>query len=190
MAAHGPGARPTTPELRPAGRTRAPDRPKERSKDRSAPDRDDRADDRSQGARQSKRSGGRRDTGTEPRSIAEWSTLAVSSLIVLGLIGLTSYFYLISSTAPATVEVEPRLSETYQAGGRFYLPVMVRNTGGETGEEVRVRVTVTDASGRQETAYLMVQFLAGGGSSRAVVAFGSDPRQGQIDAGVVSYLEP
>jgi uncharacterized protein (TIGR02588 family) len=190
MAAHGPGARPTTPEPRPAGRTRAPDRPKERSSDRPVPDRDDRTDDRSQSSRQAKRAGGHRDTGTGPRSVAEWSTLAVSSLIVLGLIGLTSYFYLISSTAPATVEVEPRLSETYQAGGRFYLPVTVRNSGGETGEEVRVRVNVTDPAGGQEVAEFQIQFLAGGGSSRAVVAFGSDPRQGQIDAGVVSYLEP
>jgi len=43
---------------------------------------------------------------------------------------------------------------------------------------------------RQETAELQVQFLAGGGASRAVVSFTGDPRQGQIEAGVVSYLEP
>ena len=36
----------------------------------------------------------------------------------------------------------------------------------------------------------MIQFLAGGGSSKAVAAFGSDPRQGQVEAVVVSYLEP
>ena len=66
----------------------------------------------------------------------------------------------------------------------------MHNGGGATGEEVRVRVTLTDTTGRQEAAEIMVQFLAGGGSSRAVVAFGSDPRQGQVDAVVVSYLEP
>src|SRR5215208_5857044 len=66
---------------------------------------------------------------TGPRSAAEWITLAISSLIVLGLIGVTTYFYLTGSTVPATVEVEPRLDETYQAGGRFYLPVTIRNAG-------------------------------------------------------------
>jgi uncharacterized protein (TIGR02588 family) len=125
-----------------------------------------------------------------PRSSAEWITLAISSLIVLGLFGVTTYFYLIGSDLPAIMEVEPRLAETYQAGSRFYLPVTVHNRGGATGEEVRVRMTLTDAAGRQEAAEVMVQFLAGGGSSRAVVAFGSDPRQGQVDAGVVSFLEP
>ena len=116
--------------------------------------------------------------------------LAISSLIVLGLIGVTTYFYVTGSDAPATLEVEPRLTETYQAGGRFYLPVTVRNAGGQAGEEIRVRVTVSDPSGRQEEAEFQVQFLPGGGSSHAVVAFGTDPRQGQIEAGVMSYLEP
>jgi uncharacterized protein (TIGR02588 family) len=121
---------------------------------------------------------------------AEWFTLAISSLIVLSLIGLTSYYYLTRSTAPAVVEVEPRLADVRQAGGRFYLPVRVRNGGGETAEEIRVRVTATGPSGRQETAEFQVQFLAGGAADRAVVTFGSDPRQGQVEAAVVSYLEP
>ena len=122
--------------------------------------------------------------------MAEWVTLVISTLIVLGLIGLTTYFYVTAPGTPAAVEVEPRLAETYQAGSRFYLPLAIRNTGGETGEEVRIRVSLTDPSGRQEAAELMVDFLAGGGSSRGVAAFGSDPRQGQLEAVVVSYLEP
>lgn len=127
---------------------------------------------------------------TALRTTAEWITLAVSTLIVVGLIGLTSYFYVTSPGTPAAVEVEPRLAETYQAGSRYYLPLTIRNTGGDTGEEIRVRVSVTDSSGRQESAEVMIQFLAGGGTSRAVTAFGSDPRQGQLEAVVVSYLEP
>ena len=127
---------------------------------------------------------------TKLRTMAEWVTLAVSTLIVVGLIALTAYFYVTSPSTPAAVEVEPRLAETYQSGSRYYLPLTVRNTGGETGEEVRIRVSVTDASGRQEAAEVMIQFLAGGGSSKAVAAFGTDPRQGQVEAVVVSYLEP
>jgi uncharacterized protein (TIGR02588 family) len=122
--------------------------------------------------------------------MAEWVTLAISTLIVVGLIGLTAYFYVTSPSTPAAVEVEPRPAETYQSGSRYYLPLTIRNTGGETGEEVRIRVSVTDASGRQEAAEMMIQFLAGGGSSKAVAAFGIDPRQGQVEAVVVSYLEP
>jgi uncharacterized protein (TIGR02588 family) len=194
MAAHAHDATQTPPTTPPAESTRTPDRPRERSS--ASPTREtdrppsDTSCDASPRGHQDERPSERQDTGTGQRSTAEWITLAISSLIVLSLIGLTSYFYLTVSTAPASVEVEPHLSQTYQAGGRFYLPVTVRNSGGETGEEVRVRVTLTDTSGRQEEAEFQVQFLAGGGSSRAMVAFGSDPRQGQIEAGVTSYLEP
>src|SRR5687768_10970773 len=79
----------------------------------------------------------RRQQGSESTTAAEWVTLAISSAILIGLIALTTYFYLIASTDPVMVEVEPRPAEVYQSGDRFYLPITVRNRGGETGEEVR-----------------------------------------------------
>jgi len=180
----------TAPDPQPTRATPAQTGPSERSSDRSGRDATDQSNERSQDGQQVQRSGKPKDAGTGPRSTAEWVTFAISSLIVLGLIGVTTYFYLTGSDAPPMVEVEPRPAETYQSGNRFYLPVTVRNGGGMTGEEVRVRVTLTSTDGRQETAELTVQFLAGGGSSRAVAVFGSDPRSGQVEAGVVSYLEP
>jgi len=196
MAVSLPDPRGTGPETWPVGRTDAPAVPTERPADDTTRESDARSSDASGDRHTSGRSDDRvdrsprRDGSTGPRSTAEWVTLAISSLIVLGLFGLITYFYLTGSDAPTIVEVEPRLSETYRAGSRFYLPVMVHNTGGETGEDVRVRVSVTDRSGRQESAEIMITFLASSGSSRAVAAFGSDPREGQVEAVVVSYLEP
>jgi len=164
------------------------DAPEDRPTDQAGPPRD--ADTARRALRRERSPDEQEARRTKLRTTAEWVTLAISTLIVLGLIGLTTYFYVTAQNTPAAVEVEPRLSETYQAGSRFYLPLTIRNTGGETGEEVRIRVSVTDPSGRQEAAEVMVTFLAGGGSSKAVAAFGSDPRQGRIEAVVVSYLEP
>lgn len=127
---------------------------------------------------------------SDQRSTAEWVTLAISSLIVGTLVALTSYFYLTGSTAPASMEVEPRLADTFQNGSRFAVPVVVRNQGGATGEDVKMRVTLTNPDRRQETAEWQIQFLSGGGVSHGVAVFGSDPRQGQLEAGIVSYLEP
>lgn len=124
------------------------------------------------------------------RSIAEWVTLAVSSLLVLGLVTLTSYLYLTAPTDPAAMTVHPQLSEVYQSGDRFYVPIAVTNTGGQTAEEVRVRVALTDAAGIAESAEFQVQFLAGGGVGRGVVSFSGDPRTGRLAAAVVSFLEP
>jgi uncharacterized protein (TIGR02588 family) len=117
-------------------------------------------------------------------------TLALSTLIVVAVVGVTTYLHVTRPHSPAAVEVEPHLAEVYQAGGRFYLPMTIRNTGGTTGEDVRVRAAVTDGSGQQESAEVLIPFLAGGGSSRAVASFASDPRQGQISASAVSFLEP
>jgi uncharacterized protein (TIGR02588 family) len=123
-------------------------------------------------------------------SFAEWVTLAISSLLVLGLVALTSYLFMTASSDPAAVTVQPNLNEVYQAGARFYLPITALNPGGETATDVRVRVTLTDAASRVETSEFQIQFLAGGASSRGVASFGSDPRQGQLEAAVVSFLEP
>jgi uncharacterized protein (TIGR02588 family) len=124
------------------------------------------------------------------RSVAEWVTLIVSSLLVLGLVGLTSWLFLTASTDPAAMTVEPHLDEVYQSGSRFYVPLTVSNTGGRTAEEVRVETTLTDASGAAQSAEFQIQFLAGGGSARGVVSFSGDPRAGQMSAAVVSFLEP
>jgi len=124
------------------------------------------------------------------RSTAEWVTLAISSLIVGALIALTTYFYLTDSNAPARIEVRPHPAETFENGTRYALPVTVRNVGSATAEDVTVRVVRTSSDGRQEVAEWRVQFLSGNGTSRGVAVFTGDPRQGQLDAGVVSYLEP
>jgi uncharacterized protein (TIGR02588 family) len=111
-------------------------------------------------------------------------------LIVGALVALTTYSYLTQSSEPASIEVEPRLDQTFQSGSRFSVPVAVHNYGGATGEDVKVRVDLTAADGRQETAEWQIEFLPGGSTSRGVAVFGSDPRQGQVRAGVVSYREP
>lgn len=120
----------------------------------------------------------------------EWITLALSSLIVLTPVVLTTYLHVTRSRESASVAVEAQLAEVYQVGSRYYLPVTVRNTGGQTGADVRVRIVMTAVAGEQESAELLFAFLSSGGSSRGVAAFTSDPRHGQISAGVVSFLEP
>jgi uncharacterized protein (TIGR02588 family) len=131
-----------------------------------------------------------RRSGLSARLRVEWITLALSSLIVLTPVALTTYLHVTSSRESASVEVEAQLAEVYQVGSRYYLPVTVRNTGGQTGEDVRVRIVMTAVTGQQESAELLIAFLSSGGSSRGVAAFTSDPRHGQITAGVVSFLEP
>src|SRR5688500_16611154 len=100
MAVSIPDPSGTPPEPRSSGRTSAPSQSADHALDGTARESDDTSAETSRDGDKSRRrsrgtsSSGRRDTSTGPGSTAEWITLAISSLIVLSLIGLTSYFYL------------------------------------------------------------------------------------------------
>lgn len=130
------------------------------------------------------------ESGQDGRSSAELVTLGISALIVALIVALTTYFHLTGGSGPAIVDVRAAPELAYQSGERYYLPVEVANTGQSAGEDVRVTLSLTDAEGRQESAGLEFRFLPAGASSRGVVSFRSDPRQGQLGVEGVSYLEP
>src|SRR5687768_7843925 len=116
MAVSVPDPRSTASDTGRVGQADAPAHPTERAADQTRRNPDTPSSDRTGRDTENARSSEGQDSGSGPRSAAEWVTLAISSLIVLGLFGLVTYFYLTNSDAPAIVEVEPRLSETYQAG--------------------------------------------------------------------------
>lgn len=127
------------------------------------------------------------------RSLAEWVSLAISAAIVLGIAGLLTYFQLAGSDLPVMIEVQPQMDQIYQGPDAYYVPIEIKNTGDHTGEDVRVKVSLRDARGQAvETSEISVQFLAGGATSKAVVAFSLDPRQEghSVTTDAISYLEP
>lgn len=133
---------------------------------------------------------GRERTRRGQRSVAEWVTLAASVVVVVALLGATSYFHFTGPDGPAVIEVQPQLNQVFRGGDSYYLPVKVRNVGQQTGEDVRVRLSLVDGEGQRHSAELTVHFLAGGAWSEGVVAFPADPRQGHVVVDTVSYLKP
>ena len=124
------------------------------------------------------------------RSGAEWTTLSISTAILLILIGLISYQYLAGSNQPAHIEVRPQLQQVRQAGDRYYLPVEVTNTGDKTAEDVRVGVSLTSAGSGKASSQLRFMFLAGHETSRGTVVFKEDPSKGDLSVDAVSFLQP
>jgi uncharacterized protein (TIGR02588 family) len=124
------------------------------------------------------------------RSAAEWTSLAISSAILAALVGTLTYLHFSGGEEPAAVEVMPRLDQVRTAGQRFYLPVEVSNRGGLTAQDVRVQVVLGAGADRQETAELLIDFLAGGGSAKGTAVFERDPRGLPLEIVVLSYLEP
>jgi uncharacterized protein (TIGR02588 family) len=126
----------------------------------------------------------------EGRSIAEWTSLVVSVAIVVALVGLVSYEHVAGPTRPPTIDARPRLDAARTAGGEYYLPIDITNRGNLTAESVRIRVSLATDQGRQETAEVSVQFLAGGATARGTAVFREDPSRGQVAVNVLSLQEP
>ena len=126
------------------------------------------------------------DTG---RSLAEWSTLAISALIVVGLVGLLTHQHLTRGTDPPRIEVQPQIERIQAVNGAHYLPVRVTNRGDRLAQDVQVQIFLTTGGGAPEFASFRVDFLAGGESSDMVVSFREDPLKGVL-TNVVGFRRP
>lgn len=120
---------------------------------------------------------------------ADWSSLTVSAVIVLLLVGLVGYQYAADSDQPAIIVAEPKIEEVREADGVYYLPVEVTNHGGKTVESVTVSLSLQTPSG-QETSDFQLQFLAGDEIQTGTVVFQEDPTQGGLTVGPISYVRP
>lgn len=130
------------------------------------------------------------DQQSQGRTTVEWITLGISVMIVASLVGLITYLYVSGGSTPAVIEVKPQFDQIRQVQDQYYLPIEIRNVGGETAEEVTVQISLVSANGQTASVEVTIDFLAGHGRMKATVAFSEDPRQGEVMVDVVSYLEP
>ena len=131
-----------------------------------------------------------RQTHDRGRSTAEWVTLAISSAILLAVVGALVYQQLSGGDEPAVIEATPRLEAVRVAGGAYYLPVEIVNRGGVTAQDVLVIVSVGAGQAERESSELLIDFLAGGATAKGTAVFRQDPRQQPLEVDVASYLEP
>jgi uncharacterized protein (TIGR02588 family) len=128
--------------------------------------------------------------GDRRRSVAEWTSLGISLTILLVLAGLVGYEAIVAGGRPPVIEVTPRLEAVRRVGDAYYLPIEIANSGEETAEDVRVRLSLASAGGEREATELLVPFLAGGATANATAAFRADPAAGGLTVDGVSFLEP
>ncbi len=130
----------------------------------------------------------KRSTKARPeRSTAEWITFAVSLVILLGVVGLIIAEAAATDTAPQPVAT--RAGPDRRDGGRFFVPVEVRNHGDETAAAVQVVARVT-VGGQEHQADQLIDFLAGGETARVEFVFEQDPSAGSFSVAVASFQEP
>ena len=98
--------------------------------------------------------------GNTKRSSAEWVTLALSSLILLAIVGLVLYDWQVTKNLPPAFRIEmvepARFTESH-----YYVPFTLRNTGGRIARTVQVTAQLHLPDGTDENGEQQFDFLSG-----------------------------
>jgi uncharacterized protein (TIGR02588 family) len=121
------------------------------------------------------------------RTVAEWTTLSISIILILGLVALVTYVSIFGGNQPPIVEARALDQEIWHEGVTYYLPVAVTNRGGRTAEEVLIMAELVTGEEPPETAEFVIDFLAGGETGEGTVVFPVDPSAGELTVRVVSF---
>ncbi|KAM3100704.1 TIGR02588 family protein [Phormidesmis sp. 146-35] len=133
-----------------------------------------------------------------PRTIAEWTTFGIASLILSAIAGLVIYNWATEKDSPPVLSLDypkggtasPRTDEVREAEGQFYVPFEVSNTGGETVESVQIVAELRVNGQVTETGDQQIDFLSEGEKEEGAFVFRKDPRQGELIVRVASYKLP
>ena len=76
------------------------------------------------------------DKQQQKRTIAEWITFSVASLILIAVVGLVSFTWIKKSAQKPPILIINSNKPLRKLDGKYYLPFEVVNHGGETELEV------------------------------------------------------
>jgi uncharacterized protein (TIGR02588 family) len=136
---------------------------------------------------QSSKRRGQEESGQRGRSVAEWTTLAISIILILGLLALVTYVSMTGGNEPPIVEARPLDQEIRHEGESYYLPVSVTNRGGRTAQEVVIQAELAGSDGSSEASEFTLDFLAGGETREGTAVFATDPLASELSIDVASF---
>jgi uncharacterized protein (TIGR02588 family) len=120
------------------------------------------------------------------RTSAEWVTFVVSCLILLGVVILIAIQLPDGDNPPQPVA---EVGQVRKVGEQFFVPVVVRNAGDLTAENVQVvaSLTIDDETTEGDQT---VDFLAGEATQDLEFVFADDPADGELDVRIAGYSRP
>lgn len=123
------------------------------------------------------------------RSLAEWVTFTIASLILAVVIGLVLYDWIGRKDQPPVLSIAPSAT-AHSTPGQFYVPFTVTNTGGETAETIRVIAELKIKGEVVAEREQEIDFLAKGEKEEGAFVFDRNPQEGQLTLQVASYKLP
>lgn len=126
------------------------------------------------------------------KNALEWTVFAISTLLVVGIIGylLWMSFRLEPEVEGLRVTVGEPTPQPESDPPSFAVPVTVTNPGDRPVTEVEVEVTLERPGGEPEQANLTLPLIPIRSSRAGVVFFTGDPSGASLLGRVVGYLQP
>ena len=126
-----------------------------------------------------------------PRSGAEWTTLAVSAVVVAALVGAALYEEFARAEPGGTrLRVTVAVDSAEEREGAYYVPWTVENDGDEPAEAVTLVFTVKRGEETVEESSVDVPFLPTSGSAEGELVTAFDPATHTIEARVGTLQVP
>jgi len=135
------------------------------------------------------KAGGSKAENSHVRSLAEWITLAISTLVLTSIVILIFYDWQLSKNIPPAFHVE--IADTARmTEGRYYVPFTLKNTGGRIARTVQVMAELHSPDGNDETGEQEFDFLSGNERKKGEFVFEHDPQAGDLIVRVASFGLP
>ena len=135
-------------------------------------------------AKDPSKNGGRSAT----RTLAEWVSLGVSCLLIVGLAGFLVYEMARGNDPYNLARTAVRANAARQVEAVFILPVDVENTGRRTLRDLEVELTYTPPGKQQpERATKTIDYLGEGSTQTLYFYLDHDPRQMPVHVRPLHY---
>jgi uncharacterized protein (TIGR02588 family) len=118
----------------------------------------------------------------------EWVAAAISTLLVLGVIGYLAYEAVARPHTPPAVEVVA--DRVHRTGGGWVVEFRARNRGYATAAAVTVEGTLEKDGEEVETGQAVLDYIPGRATRRGGLFFREDPRAHRMELRATGYQEP
>lgn len=121
------------------------------------------------------------------KNALEWTVFAVGLVLIIATLAYLVREMVTTGSRPPELVVQ--LGTPRQVMESFQVPVTVVNRGDRLAEGVSVTITLAAGTEREE-AVLSLAFLPHQSTRQGWVTFRSDPKDGNLQVGPVSYASP
>jgi uncharacterized protein (TIGR02588 family) len=121
------------------------------------------------------------------RKVAEWVTMGVSLVLVLGVAGFLVYEGMNGDGVFVEADVKVLVEQAVERGGKYVVPIRVENRARRTLKDFQVRVTYRSAGGEKESEDVVIDYVGEREGATVYVYIDRHPRGAGVEARATGY---